>query len=317
MRAAKTADDRRYCAGKAKELGRLEEFPDYDLCDMHIHIMPGVDDGSKDMNMSVRMMDVALDNAIGTMILTPHHKGGHHNVSPAQQVQRIDDMVDAAWDAGIRAMSWLDYRGDDGPELTGGSDYDSGGGIGYGGTRGPELIFYPGNEIMYDSGVAQRLEEGRIETMARSSYVLVEFRPEDPFARIQEGLRDLAWEGYHVILAHCERYDCLREDPDLARELWRSRIYLQVNADSVLPQGAAGKLPGSLGIRTNPVARFVHDLLSDEKISFVSTDAHRDVGRAPYMLECWRMLSGMYDPDYVREITRENTLSVIRDEEIR
>ncbi len=48
----------------------------------------------------------------------------------------------------------------------------------------------------------------------------------------------------------------------------------------------------------------------------------RDFGKGPgvcktgKMLECWEYLAGHCDPDYVREITRENALSVIRDEEV-
>lgn len=246
--------------------------PDYELADMHIHIMPEVDDGSESMEMTMRMLRVARENRIGTMILTPHHKGGHRNVSPDGQLRRIAGMQDAMDASEEWNNTWIDL--------------------------------YPGNEIMYDSSVLEELEEGRIRTMADSSYVLVEFKPWEEFSYIQEGLRNFSYEGYRVILAHCERYDCLRRDAALAGELARNRIYLQVNADDVLPHFRS------------PFAKFVGGLLKEELVSFVGTDAHKDRERSPQMLKCWQYLNRKYDPDYVREITRENTLRIIADEEV-
>lgn len=253
--------------GRRFEISDMKE-PDYDLADMHIHIMPEVDDGSESMEMTRNMLRIAEEERIGTMILTPHFKGGHRNVSPSGQEKRIRRMEEEMHLAG------------------------------------QDILLYPGNEIMYDSQVPELLSEGRIQTMAGSSYVLVEFKPWEEYSYIQEGLRTLSYEGYRVILAHCERYECIRKNFSLAQELWRNRIYLQVNADDVIPRFRS------------PFAKFIGQLLSEEMVSFVGTDAHKDAGRTPRMLRCWQHLSKKCDPDYVREITRENTLRVIQDEEV-
>ena len=50
--------------------------------DIHCHIMPGVDDGSPDMETSLKMLQISEKNGIEHVILTPHHKPMHHNVSP-------------------------------------------------------------------------------------------------------------------------------------------------------------------------------------------------------------------------------------------
>ncbi len=49
--------------------------------DIHCHLMPGVDDGAADIETSLEMLRIAARNNIGRMILTPHHKPMHHNVS--------------------------------------------------------------------------------------------------------------------------------------------------------------------------------------------------------------------------------------------
>lgn len=213
-------------------------IPDYELADMHIHIMPGVDDGSESMEMTMEMLRIAC----------------MQDAMAREEVEEAD--------------------------------------------------LYRGNEIMYDSSVPQALENGRICSLADSSYLLVEFKPWEEFSYIQEGLRNLSYDGWRVILAHCERYDCIRKNPELARELTRNRIYLQVNADDVLPHFRS------------PFAKLIGGLLKEELVSFVGTDAHKDTERSPEMLRCWQYLIRKCDPDYVREITRENTLRIIRNEEV-
>ena len=51
-----------------------------DLIDIHCHILPGVDDGSKSMEESLAMLRIAQQNAIRTIIVTPHNKPGRHNI---------------------------------------------------------------------------------------------------------------------------------------------------------------------------------------------------------------------------------------------
>ena len=45
-----------------------------DLIDIHCHILPGVDDGARSMEESLAMLRIAQENAIRTIILTPHNK---------------------------------------------------------------------------------------------------------------------------------------------------------------------------------------------------------------------------------------------------
>ena len=42
------------------------------IIDFHTHILPEIDDGAKDINMSLAMLELAYDNDAETVILTPH-----------------------------------------------------------------------------------------------------------------------------------------------------------------------------------------------------------------------------------------------------
>ena len=56
--------------------------------DIHSHILPGVDDGAKSMEMSMQMIDMAYAQGIRTMIATPHFTPSRKRVS----VERLKEI---------------------------------------------------------------------------------------------------------------------------------------------------------------------------------------------------------------------------------
>ncbi|WP_024866277.1 CpsB/CapC family capsule biosynthesis tyrosine phosphatase [Butyrivibrio sp. FCS014] len=56
---------------------------------------------SRDLEMSLQMLRIAEKNGITHMILTPHHKPMHHNVSPAHNVSYRKSLQEAAKEKGI------------------------------------------------------------------------------------------------------------------------------------------------------------------------------------------------------------------------
>lgn len=116
----------------------------------------------------------------------------------------------------------------------------------------PRFKIYLGQEILYFEGMTDWLDQGKALTLADSRYVLVEFRPGDNFIKLSRAVRELVSAGYLPIVAHIERYDCLREKGRTA-ELIGLGAYLQMNAGSDLggslirTQGGAGKRSRTAG----------------------------------------------------------------------
>ena len=75
-------------------------------------------------------------------------------------------------------------------------------------------------------------------------------------------------KGFTVILAHIERYNCIREDITLADHLADMGVLIQVNAGSIAGDGG------------RKVKKFVKELLADEMVFCVGTDAHSPRHRA-------------------------------------
>ena len=46
------------------------------ITDLHMHVVPGVDDGSVNIDQTIKMMQVAYDDGTRGMIATPHYHIG-------------------------------------------------------------------------------------------------------------------------------------------------------------------------------------------------------------------------------------------------
>ena len=70
------------------------------MLDMHCHILPDVDDGSRDRNESSAMLEAAKAAGITEIICTPHFKDD--SFSDEEVFEAFDWFADAANSKGIR-----------------------------------------------------------------------------------------------------------------------------------------------------------------------------------------------------------------------
>lgn len=165
--------------------------------DMHCHILPGVDDGAKDINETKEMLRIAYEEGIRCMIATPHHHPRRGKESPKVLRRQAKLVREAAHE--------IDEH----------------------------FRIYLGTEIFFGQDVPDKLENGEILSMNNRDYVLVELSPSDTYAYIRQSLQQMQMAGYEVILAHVERYNCIVKEIELAEQLWEMGVRLQVNADSI------------------------------------------------------------------------------------
>ena len=165
--------------------------------DMHCHILPGVDDGSPDMETSLRMLEREWNEGVGTVILTPHYIQRHNHY-------RYDELE------GI--FEKLKQKS---------------------GEINPQLKLFLGNEILYEPGIAESLRAGRIHTMAGSRYILIEFRVTIEEEYILKAVRECTDMGFKPIIAHVERYFCLQGNFEALEWIVRQGALLQCNTQAV------------------------------------------------------------------------------------
>lgn len=165
---------------------------------MHCHVLPGVDDGSKNTEMSMDMVDIAYSQGIRGMILTPHYYLGHTR-EHGEDFKKIFDTFQRTVQE-----KYTDYE------------------------------LYLGNEIYWNKGVIDALADGRINTMNGTKYVLVEFAPAAEYTDIFDAIRSLTQAGYRPLVAHMERYHALTKRIDRVEEICKNGAVLQMNADSLV-----------------------------------------------------------------------------------
>lgn len=173
------------------------------IVDVHCHIMPRIDDGSRNMTETIKMLKIAEAEGITHIIATPHFKSGHHNANP----QKVSELINAVNDAAA--------------------------------TLRINMNLYQGNEILYFEDMCSYIDTGKISRMNGTNHILVEFMPSDPYQYIRNSIDEIIGEGYHPIIAHIERYGCMVDDIENVREIKHMGAQIQVNASSVT--GRMGK----------------------------------------------------------------------------
>lgn len=164
--------------------------------DVHSHILPALDDGAENLEITCRMLQTAYKEGIRSIIATPHFYASRKSASATAIRQTIEELEEKMeeWELPIR--------------------------------------LYPGNEIYYRREVPELLEKGEICTLAGSRYVLVEFDPMTEYSYLRDGILKLDSYGYVPVLAHTERYECLFEKKERLQRIRDHGGYLQVNASS-------------------------------------------------------------------------------------
>ena len=162
------------------------------MIDMHCHILPGVDDGSKSAEMSREMLARSAEQGVEAIVFTPHFYADMD--SPDTFLKR-------------RNEAYAKIRGDLG-----------------------DLGCALGSEVHYFRGIS-RSDAPEMLTFGKSDYILIEmpFRHWQPqmVAEIEEISKVL---GLNVILAHIERY--LDQDKKLVKRLIENPdILIQSNAE--------------------------------------------------------------------------------------
>ena len=169
------------------------------LFDIHCHILPGVDDGSKNMDMTLDMLRIAYEEGTRNIILTPHYMLGKNKYKYDELDRRFNELKEAVYESG---------------------EFDG-------------LNLYLGNEILYEEGVITRLREGDIHTMNGTKYILVEYNIRTPWKEILHSVDEMTQARFWPIIAHVERYHAVEGKIDRIEELMDRGCLLQMNISSV------------------------------------------------------------------------------------
>ncbi len=165
--------------------------------DMHCHLVPKVDDGSKCDEESIECLQTLAAVGYKKVYITPHFQHPRFPNDEDDIRKRFANIKKVALDAGVDI------------ELAG-----------------------VAGEYRIDSGFAKRLEAPRFLKIA-DKYVLVEFSLHQQMMGCDEMIFDMQMKGYEVILAHPERYPYLGVQGTRMEQLKNQGVLFQINVLSL------------------------------------------------------------------------------------
>lgn len=174
------------------------------MIDIHSHIIPGLDDGAKDLDTALEMLEIAYNNGTSDVILTPHYI---HDATFENNCTEIKKSFKELKEAAVK--------------------------------HGINLKLHLGSEIFICPELPTLLDEKKVLTLNNSSYVLVEIPMLSIAEYTEDVLFNLKLKGYNPIIAHPERCSETAKSFDFIKRLIDKGIYMQVNSSSI--KGLFGK----------------------------------------------------------------------------
>ncbi len=176
------------------------------MIDLHCHILPGVDDGSPDLEESLAMAEMALRSGVRTIVATPHANqvGRFENYCSPQLEERFRRLRHALAEAHI------------------------------------PLTLLDGMEIFCLEGTVERIAEGRLMGLNGSDYYLVEFGFDADPDWMSDTLEGILALGKTPLVAHPERYFAVQDYPMLVYHWLQRGCRIQANKGSLLGRFGRG-----------------------------------------------------------------------------
>jgi tyrosine-protein phosphatase YwqE len=160
--------------------------------DMHSHLLPGIDDGAKDMDESLELISKLSAMGYKHLITTPHIMADLYPNTPAIITEKLKEVRKAISNAGI------------------------------------DITLNAAAEYLMDEGFEPLLEEGELLTLP-GKRVLVEMSFISAPPKLEQYLFRLQTKGYRPLLAHPERYLFFRDDFNRYSELKERGCEFQLN----------------------------------------------------------------------------------------
>lgn len=165
------------------------------ICDIHTHVLPGVDDGAQSMEASLQMLANAVASSVEYLVLTPHCNrpgmGGN-----ADLMRRYKDLCEESHRIPIKLAL--------------------------------------GAEVHVTPRLPALLEKNMFPTINESRYLLTEFPTDWEAEAFLPMLKKIRTLGYVPIIAHPERYHGLWQQPALAETWLNAGCHLQLTGGSII-----------------------------------------------------------------------------------
>lgn len=173
------------------------------MIDFHTHILPGIDDGSRDMDMTEQMLIMEKEQGVSHIFATPHFYAHRRSV----------DFFLERRDGALKKVQELLNVRTDLPRIT------------------------PGAEVYYFSGMgrASQLTELCVQD---TDILLLELPFDQWHSDILKDVEEMIFRKHlRIVLAHLDRYERFQKDTSVWDELIQMPLTIQLNCESFMDHG--------------------------------------------------------------------------------
>ena len=188
------------------------------MIDLHSHILPGLDDGAKDLDTARDMLRISCNEGTNYICATPHY------IPYESEIDRLE--YDKKWG------TLNEIRAEDNSKITM--------------VKGLEIYIHPDLPNLYKQKKIWGINDGK--------FILVELPMEQFPVYTADVFYELRLLGLYPILAHPERNLRIIKNHDLLYDLIEDGIYAQINSGSLLGNyGSEPKKTAMEFIKSNAV----------------------------------------------------------------
>ena len=174
------------------------------MVDIHSHIIADIDDGSKDIEMTINMLKKAELSGTTDIIATPHFMRGRFEVEYNEVLKKVDELRELSRKNNI------------------------------------DINIYAGQEVYYSKNILEYYNDKLIGTINNTKYMLIELPiVEFNIDEVINVIYELQIRGITPIIAHPERYKQFIKKPSMINTLAKEGMLFQLNAGSIT--GSFGK----------------------------------------------------------------------------
>lgn len=161
--------------------------------DMHSHLLPGIDDGSPDVETSIALIREMKALGYKKFITTPHIMQDMYKNTPSTITAALDQLKEGLLQENM------------------------------------QVDIHAAAEYLLDDNFDQLLEKDEPLLTLKDNLVLVEFSFVSPPINAQEKLFQMQIKGYRPVLAHPERYNYLAKNREFYETLKNAGCLFQLN----------------------------------------------------------------------------------------
>ncbi|MGK7391858.1 MAG: tyrosine-protein phosphatase [Candidatus Cyclobacteriaceae bacterium M2_1C_046] len=165
--------------------------------DIHSHLLPGIDDGVKDINEALEVIKKLVDFGYKKLITTPHINNEFFPNTPEIITEKYNEVKNAIREAAI------------------------------------DVEFEAAAEYFLDETLMEKIEKDEPLLTFGNNHLLFECSFLNEPLYLKEFLFNAQSKGYKLVLAHPERYAFVQNNPDILDDLKNRSVLLQVNMMSL------------------------------------------------------------------------------------